>query len=68
MFGTWIFIGWYYDRNGQRIGPVRTEEIGRLVQNGELQASDLVWKGWREGEETHFLRSRAGVALGLWNQ
>lgn len=60
----WAFAGWYYQRNGDRIGPVSTQEIARLVAEGELDPGDDVWKAWRIGEETTLLPSKAGVAAG----
>lgn len=62
---TWAFTGWYYPRNGERVGPVNTQEMIRLVGEGQLQASDDVWKGWCIGEEVTLLPSKAGVATGL---
>lgn len=35
---------WYYFVQGRRFGPVRGSELRRLVQAGELNAEDLVWK------------------------
>ncbi len=36
---------WYYSKDGQkRVGPVGTEELGRLASGGGLKAEDLVWR------------------------
>jgi hypothetical protein len=35
---------WYYVKNGQRQGPVSTDQIKQLLASGSLQPSDLVWK------------------------
>jgi len=35
---------WYYVKNGQRQGPVSTDQIKQLLASGQLQPSDLAWK------------------------
>ena len=35
---------WYYGRDGQHAGPVTSQKLKELVDNGDLQPSDLVWK------------------------
>ena len=40
---------WYYERGGQRLGPVSPENLRELAASGRLRASDLVWK---QGLET----------------
>lgn len=40
---------WYYSWNGEKLGPVPIEELKRLVEEGTLEAGDLVWtKGMAE--------------------
>jgi hypothetical protein len=44
---------WYYIRDGERQGPVSDEEITRLVQDGTIRPTSLVWNetlgsGWIE--------------------
>lgn len=34
---------WYYTRQGQRFGPLNTEQMRQLAVTGQLQQSDLVW-------------------------
>jgi len=34
---------WYYQRQGQTLGPVSTAEIKHLGESGSLQPNDLVW-------------------------
>jgi Domain of unknown function (DUF4328)/GYF domain 2 len=34
---------WYYERNGQKVGPVSESQIKELVLSGELHGSSLVW-------------------------
>jgi len=34
---------WYYTRQGQRFGPLSTEQMRQLAQAGQLQQTDLVW-------------------------
>ncbi len=35
---------WYYAKNQQRFGPVTEEELRRLISDGTLGGSDLVWR------------------------
>jgi len=35
---------WYYGRDGQHAGPVTSQRLKELADNGDLQPSDLVWK------------------------
>ncbi|GAB6165021.1 hypothetical protein JCM19992_10210 [Thermostilla marina] len=35
---------WYYAKNQQRFGPVSEEEIRRMVADGTLSGTDLVWR------------------------
>jgi hypothetical protein len=40
---------WYYSWNGEKLGPVSLDELKRLVEEGTLEAGDLVWtKGMPE--------------------
>jgi hypothetical protein len=34
---------WYYSWNGEKIGPVSIAELERLVEDGTLEPTDLVW-------------------------
>jgi hypothetical protein len=34
---------WYYTRQGQRFGPLSTEQMHQMALAGQLQQSDLVW-------------------------
>lgn len=34
---------WYYSWNGEKLGPVSLAELARLVEDGALEAGDLVW-------------------------
>ena len=36
-------MNWWYERNGDRIGPVSEKELGELLKSGEIQAKTLVW-------------------------
>ena len=49
------FLGWYYALNGQRTGPVSTEEIDRLVGRGDVNPLEEVWSAWQHGKETTLL-------------
>lgn len=35
---------WYYDKNGQQLGPVPTNQLQSLIQSGQLRGNDLVWR------------------------
>lgn len=60
----WGFAGWYYYREGEKIGPVHTEEIVRLAKEGVLQPDDELLKAWHIDDEIKFFPSRVAVALG----
>jgi uncharacterized membrane protein YeaQ/YmgE (transglycosylase-associated protein family) len=34
---------WFYDRNGQPVGPMPESEIHRMIQSGGIQKHTLVW-------------------------
>jgi len=36
---------WYYDLNGQQVGPISGAELRNLAQTGKLTSDTLVWKG-----------------------
>lgn len=40
---------WWYEHNGQRNGPVRDSGIEKLIEDGQLNQDNLVWK---EGMQT----------------
>ena len=35
---------WFYERNGERQGPVSGSELKQMAKNGDLQPDNLVWK------------------------
>lgn len=35
---------WYYEKNGQQLGPVPENQIQGLIQSGQLRSADLVWR------------------------
>src|SRR5262245_3959390 len=35
---------WYYSHEGQRHGPVSSEQLRELVATGKLRPDDLIWK------------------------
>src|SRR5215475_6644184 len=35
---------WYLARNGQQYGPLSEAELGRFVELGHLQPTDLLWR------------------------
>ena len=36
-------MNWYYEKAGQRMGPVPETELDRLIASGEINAATLVW-------------------------
>ena len=35
-------IGWYYKRGGQHLGPLSTEQVGRLLASGALRPTEML--------------------------
>ena len=35
---------WYFVRDGAQMGPVTVEELSQMIADGEVTATDLVWK------------------------
>ena len=56
---------WYYSKNGQRQGPVDSEELKKLTATGQLQATDLIWKEgmgqWTEAKKVKGLFPAQGT-------
>lgn len=52
---------WYYERHGQSIGPLNTEDISRLIRSGQLESHTLVWaehlEGWKQIAEIQDLKT-----------
>lgn len=59
----WQFAGWYYHQGQQRIGPVPTEEIVRLLNTSVLRPEDEVLVVWTAATQRRVFRSRAIAAL-----
>ncbi len=36
-------MNWYYEKAGQRMGPVAESELDRLLASGEIDATTLIW-------------------------
>jgi len=57
---------WYYSKNGQRQGPVSSEQLRQLAASGQLQPSDSVWKEgmsqWTEAQRMKGLFPAAPTA------
>jgi hypothetical protein len=58
----WQLAGWCYQRGQERIGPVPTEEVVRLLNSNELHLEDEVWAVWHVSGQTLLMRSRAIAA------
>ena len=49
---------WHYSRDGQKLGPVSAAELKQLAANGDLSASDMIWKeGWPEWKRADSVKS-----------
>jgi CheY-like chemotaxis protein len=49
------FIGWFYIKNGQKFGPISTEEIEKLLGDGTVRPWEKVWTEWRDRDEIKVL-------------
>ena len=59
-----LFLGWYYDRAGEQIGPVPGAEIARLIADGQLLPSAEVSHGWRDANnQIRFVGNQAHCCL-----
>jgi hypothetical protein len=57
---NWAFLGWYYIRDREQVGPVTGEEIVHLLGCGQLRPWEEVLKGWRDASGgLHFFASHA---------
>jgi formylglycine-generating enzyme required for sulfatase activity len=58
-------MNWHYSKSGKPHGPADAAALGRMIQGGDLGASDMVWReGWAEWrslgqveELAHYLKS-----------
>jgi CheY-like chemotaxis protein len=58
------FLGWYVHRDGKLAGPLSTEEVGRLLAGGGLNANEEILKAWRDDSgRTRFYGGQARAAL-----
>lgn len=53
------FIGWFYELNGRRLGPLSADKIADLLRVGILRAHDRVWRAWKDETSTTFYQCRA---------
>lgn len=42
-------VGWYYERNGQRVGPFSLIQLQQLMNAGQLRPDDLVFRNRQQG-------------------
>lgn len=51
---------WWYNLNGQQIGPVSNEEISKLIKEGKLSADSMIWKqgmnNWMPVKHTEYAK------------
>lgn len=60
---------WYYESNGERVGPVSVEDIKNLHLNGVLRSTSLVWSrefgdSWKSLGETGLIAPESTAAPG----
>ena len=59
---------WYYAQGEQRLGPVPEDELGRMLQTGQLPFNTLVWQpgmlDWKAANEVPALFSAAPAMPG----
>ena len=57
---------WYYAKNGQKCGPVSSQQLQQLAVSGQLRCNDRVWKEglaeWVPAEKLKGLFPAAGMA------
>lgn len=61
-----VFVGWFYQQGGAKIGPLSTRDLVELIRTGKLSNDVPIWKAWRKGDQELFFPSHAGVPLGNW--
>ncbi len=54
------FLGWYYEHNGRMVGPVPLADVAQAVRSGQ---TTKVWKGYKDGGQLGFLRTRVAEVL-----
>lgn len=61
-------MNWYYEKAGQRMGPVPEAELDRLTASGEINAATLVWSegmaNWTPLGQARAAGASAGAAPG----
>jgi len=61
--GSSKFVGWFYEQDGQRTGPVTAGEIAARVQDGRLKPDDGVWRAYQDASGTYLYPARATDAM-----
>jgi hypothetical protein len=64
MAGSSVFLGWYYEQDGRKLGPINLADLVRLTQAGQLQPTDRVWKAYRDSSGTYLYEARVREAIG----
>lgn len=61
-----VMDAWYYEKQGQRHGPIDTDELKAMARSGDLSPNDLVWKqgmdGWTKASQIKGLLPTAPAA------
>jgi hypothetical protein len=57
---------WYYTVNGQQAGPVDDAQMSAMIQNGQVQPTDLIWRegmaSWSEARTVPEFSGGGGAA------
>jgi hypothetical protein len=59
------FLGWYCEQGGKMAGPIPLAEVVRLIRTGKTQK---VWRGYKDGGQLGFLRTRVAEVLDAESQ
>ena len=62
-------MSWYYAQNNEKVGPINQSDFDRLLHQGVITSSTLVWREgmptWQaQGELSHRVRPAAAAVTG----
>jgi hypothetical protein len=62
MERAWRFAGWYCRRGDSLSGPLRPEDIKKLVSRRRLRPADRIWEKWTRGRKSFLFPALATTA------